>query len=341
MGKDAEVIRARFRPSIAVTGPHQYEEAWRGPEAAQPGRHASSTCPRAGRSCPAPIQLFENSRAATTAAPLHHPLAAGDLVTPPRRHPREPKARRRGHQELLVIARTPRLWVDLRHGHGTWKAAKSRPHDRPGPRTGHSGLVRLRLLYPYPQAPVIPLMAEGGPHLTDIPFRTPPQRSAREAPRRMTRGCCSASRWRAIAPTSHRSRSCRFPGRPRDFNTFFLTARDRPVDRVGAFASSLSGRRRQCAPEPVPEEVSRSVSSALWNVRGISTAKSTTRRSPWKCSSIRRQGTGSVRRSKADAPEIDGEVHPASGIWACESSRRASRQRRERPVRRSVGPGDG
>src|SRR6476620_5395491 len=172
MGKEAEVIRARFPDVLAVTGPQQYEEVVAAVhEAAPPVPNAYlDLVPEAGlKLTPRHYSYLKISEGCNhRCAFCIIPSIRGDLVS------RRPDAILReaeklvaaGTKELLVISQdTSAYGVDLRHsvwplkGGGEVRAhmtdlARELGKIAPG--------VRLHYVYPYPHVDhVIPLMAEG------------------------------------------------------------------------------------------------------------------------------------------------------------------------------------
>ena len=104
MGKEADVIRARFPQVLAVTGPQQYEEVVAAVhEAAPPIPNAFIDLGSRSRAQahPAPLQLCEDLRRLQPPLRLlHHPVdPRRPRQPPPRRDPaRGREARRRRHQ---------------------------------------------------------------------------------------------------------------------------------------------------------------------------------------------------------------------------------------------------
>ena len=183
MGKEADVIRARFPRVLAVTGPQQYEEVVAAVHEAAPPIPSPfiDLVPEAGlKLTPRHYSYLKISEGCNhRCAFCIIPHLRGDLVS------RRPDAILReaeklvaaGTKELLVISQdTSRLW--RRHppqGLAVERRRSPRPHDRPRPRAGQarapgSGSTTS---IPIPHVDnVIPLMAEGLvlPYL-DIPFQ--------------------------------------------------------------------------------------------------------------------------------------------------------------------------
>ncbi|MEO6256160.1 MAG: 30S ribosomal protein S12 methylthiotransferase RimO, partial [Sphingomicrobium sp.] len=187
MGKDADVIRARFPQVLAITGPQQYEEVVAAVhEAAPPIANAFlDLVPEAGlKLTPRHYSYLKISEGCNhRCAFCIIPSIRGDLVS------RRPDAILReaeklvaaGTRELLVISQdTSAYGVDLKFAEWPWKGEGVRAHMTDLARElGKLGTpdndvwVRLHYVYPYPHVDhVIPLMAEGLvlPYL-DIPFQ--------------------------------------------------------------------------------------------------------------------------------------------------------------------------
>ncbi|HEX6217868.1 MAG TPA: radical SAM protein, partial [Sphingomicrobium sp.] len=182
MGKEAEVIRARFPDVLAITGPQQYEEVVNAVhEAAPPIPNAYlDLVPEQGlKLTPRHYSYLKISEGCNhRCAFCIIPSIRGDLVS------RRPDAVLReaeklvaaGTKELLVISQdTSAYGVELRHKAWPWKGEEVRAHMTDLARElGRLGAwVRLHYVYPYPHVDqVIPLMAEGLvlPYL-DIPFQ--------------------------------------------------------------------------------------------------------------------------------------------------------------------------
>src|SRR3569833_2356970 len=182
MGKDAEVIRAKFPEVLAVTGPQQYEQVVGAVHVAAPVPPSAylNLVPEAGlKLTPRHYSYVKISEGCNhRCAFCIIPHLRGDLVS------RRPDAVLReaeklvaaGTKELLVISQdTSAYGVDLRHKAWPWKGQEVRAHMTDISRElGKLGAwVRLHYVYPYPHVnDVIPLMADGLvlPYL-DIPFQ--------------------------------------------------------------------------------------------------------------------------------------------------------------------------
>ena len=328
MGKEAEVIRARFPNVLAVTGAHQYEEV-------VGAVHDAAPMP------PSPfVNLVPDSGLKLT--PRHYsylkisegcnhrcsfciiPSLRGDLVS------RRPDAILReaeklvaaGTKELLVISQdTSAYGIDIRKEPRAWKGREVVPHmtDLARELGQIAPWVRLHYVYPYPHVDqVIPLMAEGLvlPYL-DIPF----QHAAPNVLRAMKRPANEAKvlerlrGWREIAPdiAIRSTFVVGFPGETEaDFQYLLDWLDEAQLDRVGAFRfEPVEGASANDLPGAVPEEVKEErYARIMEKTAAISAAKLEAkigRKLEVIIDAVDAEG-GATGRSQADAPEIDGEV---------------------------------
>jgi ribosomal protein S12 methylthiotransferase len=336
MGKEADAIRARFPQVLAITGAHEYEQVVGAVHEAAPMPPSAflNLIPDAGlKLTPRHYSYLKISEGCNHRCSFCIiPSLRGDLVS------RRPDAILReaeklveaGTKELLVISQdTSAYGVDLRHA--SWPVKTGGPMARGEARevraTGRSCArelgkiapwVRLHYVYPYPHVDhVIPLMAEGLvlPYL-DIPF----QHAAPSVLRRMKRPGNDAKvlqrihNWRTIAPdiTIRSTFVVGFPGETEEDFQYLLDWLDEAqLDRVGAFRfEPVEGAAANLLPDHVPEELKEErYARIMEKTAAISAAKLQAK--------IGRtldviidvvDEEGATGRSKADAPEIDGEV---------------------------------
>ena len=238
-----------------------------------------------------------------------------------------------GTKELLVISQdTSAYGVDLRHKAWPWKGDVVRAHMTDLTRElGKLGAwVRLHYVYPYPHVEnVIPLMAEGLvlPYL-DIPF----QHASPRVLRRMRRPANDAKvlerirNWRAQVPelAIRSSFVVGFPGETEeDFAYLLAWLEEAQLDRVGAFKfEAVEGAPATSMDDQVPEGLKQ---ERYETVMALS-ARISAQKLQAKIGStidvlidaVDAETGGATGRSKADAPEIDGEVHlrDAGGLQA-------------------------
>ena len=330
MGKDADVIRARFPQVLAVTGPQQYEEVVAAVhEAAPPVPNAFlDLVPEAGlKLTPRHYSYVKISEGCNhRCAFCIIPSLRGDLAS------RRPDALLReaeklvaaGTKELLVISQdTSAYGVDLRHAAWAWHGREVRAHMTDLARElGSLGVwVRLHYVYPYPHVDrIIPLMAEGPvlPYL-DIPFQhaSPKILRAMRRPANDARVLQRILEWRAICPdiAIRSSFVVGFPGETEeDFSYLLNWLEEARLDRVGAFRfEPVEGAAANALPDPVPEDVKQERYERIMELSArISSEKLAAkvgRTLDVLIDAVDPDSGGATGRSKADAPEIDGEVH--------------------------------
>src|SRR3954462_12943971 len=334
MGKEAEVIRAKFPDVLAVTGPHQYEEVVGAVHVAAPIPPSAylNLVPEGGlKLTPRHYSYLKISEGCNHRCSFCIiPSLRGDLVS------RRPDAILReaeklvaaGTKELLVISQDSSAYgVDLRHASWPWKGGEVRAHMTDLARElGRLGTpkdevwVRLHYVYPYPHVDrVIPLMAEGLvlPYL-DIPFQhaSPPVLKAMKRPANEARVLERIRGWREICPdiAIRSTFVVGFPGESEaDFDYLLQWLEEARLDRVGAFRfEPVQGAAANDLPGAVPEEVKEERYARLMALTArISADKLQAKigRTIDVLIDLADGEGGATGRSKADAPEIDGEVH--------------------------------
>jgi ribosomal protein S12 methylthiotransferase len=179
----------------------------------------------------------------------------------------------------------------------------------------------LHYVYPYPHVDrVIPLMAEGLvlPYL-DIPFQhaSPKILRAMRRPANDARVLERIRGWREICPdiAIRSTFVVGFPGETEeDFQYLLDWLEEAQLDRVGAFRfEPVEGAAANALPDPVPEEVKQERFERIMALSArISTAKLAAKVGSTLdvlIDAVDADSGGATGRSKADAPEIDGEVH--------------------------------
>jgi ribosomal protein S12 methylthiotransferase len=329
MGKEAETIRARFPEVLAVTGPHQYEQVVGAVHEAAPVPPNAflNLVPDGGlKLTPRHYSYLKISEGCNhRCAFCIIPSIRGDLVS------RRPDAILReaeklvaaGTKELLVISQdTSAYGVDLRHAAWPWKGREVRAHmtDLAGELGKLGAWVRLHYVYPYPHVDrVIPLMAEGLvlPYL-DIPFQhaAPSVLKAMKRPANEAKVLERIRGWREICPdiAIRSSFVIGFPGETEaDFEHLLEWLQEAKLDRVGAFRfEPVEGAAANDLPGAVPEAVKEERYARLMEkTAAISAAKLQAKvdRTIDVIIDLADGEGGATGRSKADAPEIDGEVH--------------------------------
>ncbi|WP_395622987.1 30S ribosomal protein S12 methylthiotransferase RimO [Sphingomonas daechungensis] len=330
MGNEADVIRKRFPDVLAVTGPQQYEEVVSAVHDAAPAATSPylDLVPEAGlKLTPRHYSYLKISEGCNHRCSFCIiPSIRGDLVS------RRPDAILReaeklveaGTKELLVISQdTSAYGVDIRHQPRVWKGEEVRAHMTDLARElGKLGAwVRLHYVYPYPHVDqVIPLMAEGLvlPYL-DIPFQhaSPKVLRSMKRPANEAKVLERLKNWRSIVPDMALRSSfvVGFPGETdEDFQYLLNWLEEAQLDRVGAFKfEPVSGAAANALPDPVPEEVKQERYERVMALSArISAGKLEAKIGKTLdvlIDTIDPESGGATGRSKADAPEIDGEVH--------------------------------
>ncbi len=329
MGKDADVIRARFPDVLAVTGPQQYEAVVSAVhEAAPPVRSAFvDLVPDAGlKLTPRHYAYVKISEGCNhTCAFCIIPDLRGRLVSrPPAAIIREAEALvKAGAKELLIISQdTSAYGVDLKHARSTLGGVERRAHIQDLARElGSLGAwVRLHYVYPYPHVDdLIPLMADGLllPYL-DIPFQhaSPAVLKAMKRPANEAKVLDRIHKWRALVPDMaiRSTFIVGFPGETEaDFQYLLEWLEQAQIDRAGCFKyEAVDGAQANALPGAVPEDVKEerwhrfmALQSRISESR---LAAKVGRTLDVLIDEVDEAG-GASGRSKYDAPEIDGMVH--------------------------------
>ncbi|MEG3175720.1 30S ribosomal protein S12 methylthiotransferase RimO [Sphingomonas sp. RB3P16] len=328
MGKEAEMIRAKFPGILAVTGAHQYEEVVGAVHEAAPMPPSAflNLVPDSGlKLTPRHYSYLKISEGCNHRCSFCIiPSLRGDLVS------RRPDAILReaeklieaGTKELLVISQdTSAYGVDIRHQPRMWHGEEVRAHMTDLSRElGKLGAwVRLHYVYPYPHVDqVIPLMAEGLilPYL-DIPFQHASRNVLKlmKRPANETKVLERIKNWRTIAPdiAIRSTFVVGFPGETEDDFAYLMDwLEEAQLDRVGAFRfEPVEGAAANDLPNHVPEEIKEERYARLMELTArISADKlraKVGRTLDVIIDAVDEDG-GATGRSKADAPEIDGEV---------------------------------
>lgn len=226
-----------------------------------------------------------------------------------------------GVKELLVVAQdTSAYGLDLKYQTDFWKgkARKTRFYEL-ADALGDLGIwIRMHYVYPYPHVDeVIPLMAEGKilPYL-DIPFQHANSRILKlmKRPAATENNLQRIKAWRDISPdiTLRSTFIVGFPGETeQEFEELLDFLSEAQLDRVGCFAySPVKGAVANDLPDQIPEEVKQQRLERFMAHQAEISANRLQQR-------VGRIETvlidevveeGAVARSKADAPEIDGQV---------------------------------
>jgi ribosomal protein S12 methylthiotransferase len=333
LGAEPEYITGAHPKVLAVTGPHQYEAVLDAVHKAVPPspdpfidlmpatgvkltpRHysylkISEGCNHACKFC-----IIPDMRGKLASRPAHAVLREAEKLVDA------------GVRELLVISQdTSAYGVDRKHDLSPWKGGEVRAHITDLARElGSLGAwVRLHYVYPYPHVrQLVPLMAEGLvlPYL-DIPF----QHAHPDTLRRMARPAAAAktldeiAAWRRDCPEIV-LRSTFIVGYPGETEEEFQTLLDwmdeAQLDRVGCFQyENVAGARSNALPDHVAPEVKQERwDRFMEKAQAISEAKLAA-----KVGQVMQvivdeiDDDGATCRTKADAPEIDGNLFIDEGF---------------------------
>lgn len=226
-----------------------------------------------------------------------------------------------GVKELLIVSQdTSAYGVDLKYPLSIWngRPVKTRLLEL-CQALGDLGVwVRLHYVYPYPSVDkVIPLMAEGKilPYL-DIPFQhaSPRVLSMMKRPAHAENTLERIRTWRSICPelVIRSTFIVGFPGETEeDFQELLDFLEEAQLDRVGCFQySPVDGATANDLAEAVPDEIKQDRWERFMAVQARISAARLQQRIGTEIDVIIDEVVeeGAVGRSKADAPEIDGQV---------------------------------
>lgn len=327
-GNEGKELITNLHPKVlAVTGPHATEEVMQAVHIHLPKPHDPfiDLVPDHGvKLTPkhyAYLKISEGCNHRCTFCII--PSMRGDLVSRPIGEViREAESlKKSGVKELLVVSQdTSAYGVDLKY---RTDFVNGRPvktqFQQLAEELGELGIwVRMHYVYPYPHVDrVVPLMAEGKilPYL-DIPF----QHSHPDVLKRMKRPASGERNieriraWRETCPdiTLRSTFITGFPGETEDeFKHLLDFIEEAQLDRVGVFAySPVDGAVANGLDNPVPEEVKEERRARLMALQ----EKISLSRNVAKLGKVMQvlvdetDEEGIVARSKADAPEIDGNV---------------------------------
>lgn len=336
LGAEPDYITGAHPQVLAVTGPQQYEQVLDAVHVAVPPapdpfidllpaagvkltpRHysylkISEGCNHKCRFC-----IIPDMRGRLVSRPAHAVMREAEKLV------------EAGVKELLVISQdTSAYGVDLKHAVSAGRDGREhRAHltDLARDLGSLGAWVRLHYVYPYPHVrDLVPLMAEGLvlPYL-DIPF----QHAHPETLRRMARPAAAAKTldeieaWRAVCPdiTLRSTFIVGYPGETEaEFQTLLDWLDEAQLDRVGCFQyENVKGARSNALPDHVPDEVKEDRwERFMQRAQAISEAKLAAkvgRRLEVIVDEV--DGDGATCRTRADAPEIDGNLFVDEGFEA-------------------------
>ena len=329
-GEDADAIRARHPKVLGISGPAAYEEVLGTVRDVLPQRHQPDPL----------VDLIPAQGVKLT--PRHYaylkisegcnhrcrfciiPSIRGDLVSRPIGSVMDEAEglARAGVRELLVVSQdTSAYGVDLKYQTDFWQGRplKSNFQSLASALSELGIWIRFHYVYPYPHVDsLIPMMAEGKilPYI-DMPL----QHGASSVLQRMKRPAASEktldriARWRDLCPdlTIRSTFIVGFPGETDgEFEELLRFIEAAQLDRVGCFQySPVKGAAANELPDPVPDDVKQ----GRWEQCMALQQSISSQKLQQKVGSTQTvlidsvSETGSIGRTVADAPEIDGVVH--------------------------------
>ncbi len=326
LGAEPEYITGTHPKVLAVTGPHQYEQVLDAVHGAVPPspdpfvdllpgsgvkltpRHYSYLKISEGCNHKCKFCIIPDMRGLLTSRPQRAVLREAEKLV------------EAGVKELLVISQDTSAY-------GTdWKDRDEKfPILSLARELGQFGAwVRMHYVYPYPHVrELIPAMAEGLvlPYL-DIPF----QHAHPETLKRMARPAAAArtldeiAAWRSDCPdiTLRSTFIVGYPGETEDeFQTLLDWMDEAQLDRVGCFKyENVDGARSNALPDHVPEEVKQDRwERFMEKAQAISEAKLEAKVGQTLQVLVDEVDEDAATcRTKADAPEIDGNLFIDEGF---------------------------
>lgn len=327
LGAEEEYIRATHPYILAVTGPHQYEQVLDAVHNIVPPnpdpfidllpatgvsltpRHYSYLKISEGCNHKCKFCIIPDMRGRLNSRPAHAIMREAEKLV------------EAGVKELLVISQdTSAYGLDRKYDLNPWHGADIRSHitDLARELGGLGSWIRLHYVYPYPHVrDLIPLMADNIilPYL-DIPF----QHSHPDVLKRMARPAASAKTldeiayWRNICPdiTLRSTFIVGYPGETEaEFEHLLQWLDEAKLDRIGCFQyENVAGARSNQSPDHLPTEVKQE----RWERFMEKSQEISKRKLQSKVGQILEvivddiDEDGATCRTKADAPEIDGNL---------------------------------
>ena len=323
LGADPEFITGAHPRVLAVTGPHQYENVLDAVHQIVPPkpdpfidllpetgikltpRHFSYLKISEGCNHICKFCIIPQMRGRLQSRPAHAIIREATKLV------------ENGVKELLVISQdTSAFGLDLKYSNEN--GHRSHIKDLASDLGQLGAWVRLHYVYPYPHVrELIPLMADGLilPYL-DIPF----QHAHPAVLKRMARPAASVKtldeikKWRSICPeiTLRSTFIVGYPGETEDeFNTLIDWLDEAQIDRVGCFKyEDVEGARSNSLSNQIPEDVKQHRWEVFMEKAGEISAKKLAKKIGEEVDVIVDEidEEGAICRTKADAPEIDGNL---------------------------------
>ena len=323
LGAEPEFITGAHPRVLAVTGPHQYESVLDAVHQAVPPkpdpfidllpetgikltpRHFSYLKISEGCNHKCKFCIIPDMRGRLQSRPAYAIIREATKLVDS------------GVKEILVISQdTSAYGLDLKYK--TEQSHRSHIKNLAEDLGALGAWVRLHYVYPYPHVrDLIPLMADGLilPYL-DIPF----QHAHPDVLRRMARPAASVEtleeikKWRSICPeiTLRSTFIVGYPGETEDeFNTLIDWLDEAQLDRVGCFKyENVDGAQSNL----LANQISEDIKQHRWEIFMETARKISTEKLARKIGNEIEvivdeiDDEGAVCRTKADAPEIDGNL---------------------------------
>ena len=323
LGAEPEFITGAHPRVLAVTGPHQYESVLDAVHQVVPPkpdpfidllpetgikltpRHFSYLKISEGCNHKCKFCIIPDMRGRLQSRPAHAIIREATKLVDS------------GVKEILVISQdTSAYGLDLKYK--TEQSHRSHIKDLAEDLGALGAWVRLHYVYPYPHVrDLIPLMADGLilPYL-DIPF----QHAHPDVLRRMARPAAAVEtleeikKWRSICPeiTLRSTFIVGYPGETEDeFNTLIDWLDEAQLDRVGCFKyENVDGAQSNL----LANQISEDIKQHRWEIFMETARKISTEKLARKIGNEIEvivdeiDDEGAVCRTKADAPEIDGNL---------------------------------
>jgi ribosomal protein S12 methylthiotransferase len=327
LGAREDLVRKAHPQVLAITGPHAADEVLQHVHAHLPRPHDPYTSlvpPQGIKLTPqhyAYLKISEGCNHSCTFCII--PSLRGPLVSRPIGEVLQEAKNlaEAGVRELLVISQdTSAYGVDVKYRTGFFggRPLKTRLRELCEALAEFGIWVRMHYVYPYPSVDeLIPLMAEGKilPYL-DVPFQhaSPRILKAMKRPASAENNLERIKAWRAVCPdiTIRSTFIAGFPGETeQEFEELLSFIEEARLDRVGCFAySPVEGATANSLPGALPQEVREERQRQLMELQEDISAE-------LLAAKIGREivvlvdevdDEGTIARSSADAPEIDGLV---------------------------------
>lgn len=328
LGAVGDVVQKTHPNVLAVTGPHALEEVMQSIHTHLPPQHDpyTSLIPPGGiKLTPrhyAYLKISEGCNHRCRFCII--PALRGDLVSRPIGGVLQEAENlvQAGVKELLVVSQdTSAYGVDVKYRSDFWggRPVKTRFTELAEALGTMDAWVRLHYVYPYPHVDeVIPLMAEGKivPYL-DIPLQhaSPKILKAMKRPANTENVLRRIESWRNTCPdiTLRSTFIVGFPGETeKDFLELLEFLNAAQLDRVGAFTySPVEGAAANALPDQISEDEKQDRLEEFMQLQAdISAAKLADKVGKRMTVIVDGQDEhGSITRSQADAPEVDGVVY--------------------------------